>query len=118
MSGPDWLAAFTAGIAAATGRPCTTGRMYLGTLERIVEQHAPARDAPSACTWIRDQATAFARQWDGKHPAKGLTPDGLERWLNEGRRGPPVFGKQRTVQLPPEQWHDDDWSDLTDKEIQ
>ena len=118
VSGPAWLAAFTAGITAATGRPCTAGRMYVATLERIVEQHAPVRDAPSACAWIQDQAIVFARQWDGKHPAKGLTPDGLERWLNEGRGGPPVFGKPRSVQLPPEQWHDDDWSDLTDKEIQ
>jgi hypothetical protein len=117
-SGPDWLAAFTTGISAATGRPCTAGRMYLGTLERIVEQHAPARDAPNACPWIRDQAKAFAKQWNGQFPAKGLTPDGLERWLNEGRQGPPIFGKPRTVQLPPEQWHDDDWSDLTDKDIQ
>jgi len=118
VSGPAWLAAFTAGITAATGRPCTAGRMYVATLERIVEQHAPARDAPRACDWIQDQATVFAKQWDGKHPAKGLTPDGLERWLNEGRRGPPVFGKPRIVQLLPEEWHDDDWSDLTDKEIQ
>jgi hypothetical protein len=118
VSGSYWLSAFTAGITAATGRPCTAGRMYVATLERIVEQHAPARDAPSACSWIREQATAFAKQWDGKHPAKGLTPDGLERWLNEGRHGPPVFGKPRIVQLPPEQWRDDDWSDLTGKVIE
>jgi hypothetical protein len=112
LSGPAWLEAFTVGIAAHTGRPCTAGRMYLATLERVVTHHALKRDAPSACAWLREQAQAFARQWDGKHPPKGLTPDGLERWLNEGRQGPPEFGKPRIVQLPAEEWHEDDWSDL------
>jgi hypothetical protein len=106
-SGSFWLEAFTEGISARTGRPCTAGRMYLGTLERLIEHHAPARDAPSACAWLREQASAFAAQWDGHHPPKGLTPDGLERWLNEGRRGPPEFGKPRVLQLPPEEWVDD-----------
>jgi hypothetical protein len=112
MSGGDWLAAFTDGISEETGRPCTAGRMYTATLERIVTHHAPERAAPRACAWIREQAKAFARKWDGKHPPKGLTPDGLERWLNEGRQGPPEFGKPRIVQLPAEEWHEDDWSDL------
>ena len=112
LSGPLWLAAFTEGIAKVTGRPCTAGRVYLGTLERIVTHHAPARDPASACTWLRDEAAAFAKKWDGKHPAKGLTPDGLERWLNEGRQGPPQFGRERIVQLPAEEWHEDDFSDL------
>jgi hypothetical protein len=107
VSGTFWLAAFTDGIAKQTGRPCTAGRLYLATLERILQHHAPARDAPSACAWLREQAAAFAEQWDGHHPPKGLTPDGLERWLNEGRRGPPEFGKARVLQLPPEEWVDD-----------
>jgi hypothetical protein len=111
LSGPAWLEAFTAGISAVTGRPCTAGRMYLATLERIVTHHAPHRDAPSACAFVRDEAMAFARKWDGAHPPKGLTPDGLERWLNEGRQGPPEFGK-RIVQLPADEWHEDDFSDL------
>jgi hypothetical protein len=112
LSGPAWLAAFTEGISAVTKRPCTAGRMYLGTLERIVSHHAPFRDAPRACEWLREQSRAFAEKWDGKHPPKGLTPDGLERWLNEGRQGPPVFGKERIVQLPPEKWTGDDLDDL------
>jgi hypothetical protein len=112
MSGSFWLAAFTEGISTKTGRPCTAGRMYLATLERIVGFHAPARDAGSACAWLREQAAAFAAQWDGHHPPKGLTPDGLERWLNEGRAGPPQFGKSKIVQLPPEEWKPDDFSDL------
>jgi hypothetical protein len=112
LSGPAWLAAFTEGIASVTGRPCTAGRVYLGTLERIVTHHAPARDATTACSWLRDEAKAFAKKWDGKHPAKGLTPDGLERWLNEGRQGPPQFGRERVVQLPADEWHEDDFSDL------
>ena len=112
VSGPYWLEAFREGIREQTRRPCTVARFYLETLERIVAHHAPRRDAPSACIWLKDQAKAFAAQWDGKHPAKGLTPDGLERWLNEGRQGPPVFGRLRIVQPPAEQWHQDDWSDL------
>ena len=112
MSGSFWLTAFTDGIAAETGRPCTAGRMYLATLERIIEHHAPARDPSSACGWLREQAATFARQWDGHHPPKGLTPDGLERWLNEGRLGPPQFGKPRVLQLPPEEWTWDDDKDL------
>jgi hypothetical protein len=111
-SGNYWIAAFTDGISEVTGRPCTAGKMYLGTLERIVAHHAPERAAPQACAWIKEQAKAFARKWDGKHPPKGLTPDGLERWLNEGRQGPPDFGRPRIVQLPAEEWHEDDWSDL------
>jgi hypothetical protein len=112
VSGNYWLAAFTDGISAVTKRPCTAGRMYLGTLERIVAHHAPERAAPQACAWLKEQASGFARKWDGKHPAKGLTPDGLERWLNEGRQGPPVFGKERIVQLPAEKWTGDDLDDL------
>jgi hypothetical protein len=114
LSGPAWLVAFTDGITAVTGRPCTASRVFLGTLERIVTHHAPARDAASACTWLRDEAKAFARKWDGHHPPKGLTPDGLERWLNEGRQGPPQFGRERIVQLPAEEWHanDDDFSEF------
>jgi len=112
LSGPLWLEAFTRGVTSQTGRPCTAGRVYLGTLERIVEHHAPARDAGSASAWLREEAAAFAAKWDGKHPPKGLTPDGLERWLNEGRLGPPQFGKPRIVQLPAEQWKPDDYSDL------
>lgn len=115
VSGPFWLAAFSDGIREQTGRPCTGGRMYLETLERIVAHHAPQRDAPSASAWLKDQAKAFAAQWDGKHPAKGLTPDGLERWLNEGRQAPPVFGRLRIVQPPADKWHKDDWSDLGSK---
>jgi hypothetical protein len=107
-----WLSSFSDGIAEATGRPCTVGRVYLGTLERMLTHHAPERDVANASAWLKDQAKAFAAQWDGKHPAKGLTPDGLERWLNEGRRGPPVFGRPRIVQPPAEEWHEDDWSDL------
>jgi hypothetical protein len=86
--------------------------MYVSTLERIVEHHAPKRDAPDACIWLREQAAAFAEKWNGQYPPKGLTPDGLERWLNEGRGGPPQFGKQRIVQLPADEWKPDDWSDL------
>jgi hypothetical protein len=112
VSGNYWIAAFTAGISEVTGRPCTAGRMFLSTLERIVEHHAPERAAPQACVWIRDQSSAFARKWNGNYPPKGLTPDGLERWLNEGRQGPPEFGRPRIVQLPAEEWHEDDWSDL------
>ena len=85
---------------------------FIQTLERIVSHHAPDRSASSACIWLKSQATAFATQWDGKHPAKGLTPDGLERWLNEGRQGPPEFGRSKIVQLSAEEWHEDDWSDL------
>ena len=111
-SGSFWLTAFTEGIASRTGRPCTAGRLYLATLERIVEHHAPARDAPRACAWLREQAAAFAAQWDGQRPPKGLTPDGLERWLNEGRLGPPQFGRQQVLQLPAAEWTPDDYSDL------
>jgi hypothetical protein len=111
-SGDFWLEAFCAGISEQTGRPCTAGRVYLGTLERIVSHHAPDRDAPRATAWLTEQAKAFAGLWDGKHPAKGLTPDGLERWLNEGRQAPPVFGRPRIVQPPAEEWRADDWSDL------
>jgi hypothetical protein len=112
VSGPAWLAAFTEGISAATGEPCTAGRMYLATLERIVEHHAPKRDAPRACAWIREQSRVFAKQWYKHFPAKGLTPDGLERWLNEGRNGPPEFGKPKIVQLPRGKWKMGDVSDL------
>jgi hypothetical protein len=110
ISGNYWLAAFTEGISAVTKRPCTAGRLYLGTLERIVAHHAPFRDAPRACAWLREEAKAFAGKWagDDKHPPKGLTPDGLERWLNEGRKGPPEFGPKRIVQLPADQWTFDD----------
>lgn len=112
MSGSLWLAAFSEGITTHTRRPCSMGRMYVSTLERLVTHHAPERNAAKACSWLREQARAFAAQWDGKHPPKGLTPDGLERWLNEGRPAPPTFGKPRIVQLPAEEWHEDDWSDL------
>ena len=112
MSGAAWIAAFTEGISEVTKRPCTVGRVYLGTLERLVSHHAPTRDAPGACAWLRAEASSFARKWDGATPPKGLTPDGLERWLNEGRLGPPTFGKERILQLPPEEWHEDDFSDL------
>jgi hypothetical protein len=112
LSGNHWLAAFTEGISAVTKRPCTAGRMYLATLERIVSHHAPFRDAPRACDWLREQSRAFAEKWDGKWPAKGLTPDGLERWLNEGRQGPHEFGPKRIVQLPADKWTGDDLSDL------
>jgi hypothetical protein len=112
VSGNYWLAAFTEGISKVTGRPCTAGKMYLGTLERIIAHHAPERAAPQACAWLKEQASGFARKWDGKHPGKGLTPDGLERWLNEGRQGPPVFGKERIVQLPADKWTGDDLDDL------
>ena len=118
LSGPFWLEAFSEGIREQTGRPCSLGRMYLETLERIVTHHAPQRDAASATAWLTNQAKAFAALWDGKHPAKGLTPDGLERWLNDGRQSPPVFGKPRIVQPPAEQWHADDWSDLGAKVTQ
>jgi hypothetical protein len=112
LSGPFWLAAFSDGIREQTGRPCSIGRVFLGTLERIVTHHAPERDAAGASAWLKDQAKAFAAQWDGKHPAKGLTPDGLERWLNEGRQAPPAFGRSRIVQPPADKWQGDDWSDL------
>jgi hypothetical protein len=112
LSGPVWLESFNRGVSEATGRPCTNGRVFLGTLERLVTHHAPSRDAPAACAWLREQAALFAKKWDGHHPGKGLTPDGFERWLNEGRQGPPEFGKQRIVQLPAEEWKEDDWSDL------
>jgi hypothetical protein len=112
LAGPFWLSAFGDGIREQTGRPCTGGRIYIETLERIVTHHAPHRDAPRASAWLREQAKAFAALWDGKHPAKGLTPDGLERWLNEGRQAPPVFGRSRIVQPPADKWQNDDWSDL------
>jgi hypothetical protein len=112
LSGSYWLAAFSEGISKQTGRPCTLSRMYDRTLERIVEHHAPARDSASACAWLRQVGSEFAKQWEGHSPAKGLTPDGLERWLNDGRHPPPVFGKPKIVQLPAAEWRPDDWSDL------
>jgi hypothetical protein len=118
VSGSYWLAAFTEGITKQTGRPCTTGRMYVSTLERIVEHHAPARDAPQACVWLREQAAAFAAKWEGHHPGKGLTPDGLERWLNDGRGGPPSFGHPQPVQVPASAWTPDDFSDLGARVVQ
>jgi hypothetical protein len=118
MSGPLWLKAFTDGVTDHTRRPCTAGRVYLATLERVVTHHAPGRDAPTACTWLRAEARAFAAQWDQHQPPKGLTPDGLERWLNEGRPAPIEFGRKRIVQPPAEEWHPDDWSDLGAKVVQ
>ena len=118
VAGSLWLDAFTAGVTDHTTRPCTAGRLYLGTLERLVTHHAPKRDAVSACAWLRDEARAFARAWEGKHPAKGLTPDGLERWLNDGRPKPPEFGKTRIVQPAAADWHADDWSDLGAEVVQ
>ena len=112
FSGSFWLEAFAEGIREQTGRPCSFGRVYLGTLERMVTHHAPERDVDKASAWLKAEAKAFAALWDGKHPAKGLTPDGLERWLNEGRQGPPVFGRPRLVQPAAKDWHEDDWSDL------
>jgi len=117
LSGPLWLDAFTDGVRQQTGRPCTAGRLYLTTLERVVTHHAPERDVARACTWLRDEAKAFAAQWDGKHPAKGITPDGLERWLNDGRPKPPEFGRARIVQPAASEWHEDDWSDLGAKVV-
>jgi hypothetical protein len=112
MSVAAWLAAFTAGISAATGQPCTMPPTCIRTLERIVAKHAPKRDAPRACAWIREQSAAFGKLWFGNYPGGGLTPEGLERWLNEGRRGPPVLGKPRIVQPPANEWTLDDVSDL------
>ncbi|MGO8993266.1 MAG: hypothetical protein ACLQVI_08045 [Polyangiaceae bacterium] len=108
LSGPLWLQAFTEGISQQTGRPCTVGKYFLETLERIVTHHAPARAAPAACAWIRDQSIAFASQWDGKNPPKGLTPDGLERWLNDGRH-PPFQKPGRIVQRDDSTWKADDF---------
>jgi hypothetical protein len=115
QSGNFWIAAFAEGISEVKGSPYTAGREFLTVLERIVTHHAPLRDAPSACTWLREQAQAFARQWEGVHPPKGLTPDGLERWLNEGRLGPPTFGKKRIQQLPPEEYLQEQPDDLQSK---
>jgi hypothetical protein len=112
LNGPHWLAAFIEGIKKQTGRPYTAGRKYDWTLERIVANHLPKRDAPSACAFLRDEASAFAKQWEGRSPTGGLNPDGLEQWLNGGRHGPPMFGKPKIVQLPAAEWKPDDWSDL------
>jgi hypothetical protein len=110
LSGSLWLQAFTEGISQQTGRPCTVGKYFLETLERIVTHHAPGRAAPAACAWIRDQAIAFASQWDGKNPPKGLTPDGLERWLNEGRH-PPFQKPGRIVQREDASWKAEDFTE-------
>ena len=118
LSGPFWVQAFTDGVTDHTKRPCTAGPFYRATLERLVTHHAPRRDAASACAWLRSEAHAFAARWEGNHPPKGLTPDGLERWLNDGRPGPPEFGKARIVQPSAEEWHEDDWSDLGAEVVQ
>jgi hypothetical protein len=117
VSGQAWLAAFSEGISAHTGRPCSLGTIYLTTLERLVSHHAPYRDAPRACAWLREEAKAFAAKYGDRVPPKGLTPDGLERWLNEGRGGPPEFGPKRIVQLPPEEYHPGDFSDFGAEEL-
>jgi hypothetical protein len=110
LNGSLWVGAFTEGISQQTGRPCSVGRYFLETLERIVTHHAPDRGAPAACAWIREQAMTFAAQWDGKNPPKGLTPDGLERWLNDGRRGP-VQWRGRAVQSASATWRPEDFTD-------
>ena len=113
LNGSLWLSAFTEGISQQTGRPCTVGKYFLETLERIVTHHAPGRAAPAACAWIREQAIAFATQWDGKNPPKGLTPDGLERWLNDGRH-PPFQKPGRIVQRADATWKA---SDFTERDV-
>jgi hypothetical protein len=110
LNGSFWLQAFTEGISQQTGRPCTVGKYFLETLERIVTHHAPGRAAPAACAWIREQAIAFASQWDGKNPPKGLTPDGLERWLNDGRH-PPFEKPGRIVQREGSTWKAEDFTE-------
>jgi hypothetical protein len=112
VSGNNWLEAFTAGITAATGQPCTIPPSGVWALGRIVESHAPGWAAPTACAWICDQATAFAKLWCEGSPGGGLTPEGLERWLSGGRKGPPVFGKPKIVQSPREEWRMDEVRDL------
>jgi hypothetical protein len=113
VSGNYWLAAFADGVSGVTGGPYTAGREFLSVLERIVDTHVPPpRDVSSACAWLREQARAFATQWKGVHPPKGLNPDGLERWLNEGRLGPHTFGKKRIQQLPPEEYVQEQQDDL------
>lgn len=117
VSGSMWRAAFEAGAHAATGRTHSAGpRFATDTLEDIVNTHAPTRDAASACAWIRAETEAYVRAWDGKTLGKGVSPDGLRNWLNDNRRPPPTFGKPaRIVQAAPEDWEDDDYSDLTSK---
>lgn len=48
--------------------------MYVETLERVVAHHAPDRDVFRANAWLKDQAKAFAAQWDGKAPGEGAHP--------------------------------------------
>jgi len=110
LNGSLWIQAFTEGISQQTGRPCTVGKYFLETLERIVTHHAPGRAAPAACAWIREQAIAFASQWDGRNPPKGLTPDGLERWLNDGRH-PPFEKPGRIVQREGSTWKAEDFTE-------
>jgi hypothetical protein len=112
VSASYWLAAFIEGVTKQTGRPYTADARYDRTLARIVEHHVPKRDVVNACAFFRQQASKFVEQWEGHSPAKGLTPDGLERWLNDGRHPPPTFGKPKIVQLPAAEWKPDDWSDL------
>jgi hypothetical protein len=101
-------AAWTQGVRAATGRPCTVParRWDLEALTRSAEAHGP-QDPAEVAPWLAASVERFAAVQTQGAP---VTPERWETWLNAAGDGAasepdlPPFEELPEDLIPPPRW--------------
>ena len=90
FSGPEWIRVFEENMARATGVPCSVSPSSARVLGRILEKLCPKEKRSNFSTWLGEETFRFGSVWknDTTFLRGGLSPEGLERWLSEGRKSP------------------------------
>jgi len=84
----EWCRVFAESAAEVMGYPISCTPDTIKAFKSILQTHCPATQRSSFELWLKNITKEFTRAFKESPHAlrRGLTPFGLEAWLNDGRK--------------------------------